>query len=41
MTKDVVEGIIEEIEYRIDPLEWDEVWVDEIRINFIPTLFVK
>ncbi len=41
MTKDVVEGIIGEIEYRIDPLEWDEVWIDEIRINFIPTLFIK
>ncbi|MCO6041919.1 isocitrate/isopropylmalate family dehydrogenase [Thermococcus alcaliphilus] len=41
MTRDVVEGVIEEIESEIDPLEWDEVWTDEIRISFIPTMFTK
>ncbi|NJE26190.1 hypothetical protein E3E22_06065 [Thermococcus sp. MV5] len=33
----VVTGMIPEI----DPIEWDELWVDEIRINTIPTLFTK
>ncbi len=39
MTVDVVNGIISELE--IDPIEWDELWVDEIRINTLPTLFMK
>ena len=42
MTVDVVNGIISEIDAQeIDPIEWDELWVDEIRINTIPTLFRK
>jgi len=42
MTVDVVNGIISEIDdQEIDPIEWDELWVDEIRINTIPTLFRK
>ncbi|WP_461863118.1 isocitrate/isopropylmalate family dehydrogenase [Thermococcus sp.] len=42
MTVEVVNGIVSKIEEReIDPIEWDELWVDEIRINTIPTLFMK
>ncbi|HII67887.1 MULTISPECIES: isocitrate/isopropylmalate family dehydrogenase [Thermococcus] len=42
MTADVVNGIISEIDdQEIDPIEWDEVWVEEIRINTIPMLFMK
>ena len=37
MNTNVVNGIIPEI----DPIEWDELWVEEIRINTIPTLFTK
>ena len=37
MNTNVVNGIISEI----DPIEWDELWVEEIRINTIPTLFRK
>lgn len=42
MTLDVVNGAISEIDdQEIDPIEWDELWVGEIRINNIPTLFMK
>jgi len=42
MTEDVVYGIISEIDdQEIDPVEWDELWIDEIRINTLPTLFMK
>jgi isocitrate--homoisocitrate dehydrogenase len=42
MTPDVVNGVISEIDdQEIDPIEWDELWVNEIRINTIPTLFMK
>ena len=42
MTKDVVNGIISEIDdQEIDPMEWDELWVEEIRINTLPILFMK
>lgn len=39
MSVEVVKGIISEL--GIDLIEWDELWVDEIRINTIPTLFMK
>ncbi|USH00025.1 hypothetical protein K1720_00605 [Thermococcus argininiproducens] len=37
MNTNVANGVIPEI----DPIEWDELWVEEIRINTIPTLFRK